>query len=398
MASRNFLVEGLDLTGLPGDASNAQINQSIRESIPATDLGWHIKSEDTPSVATNSEYATFLWTKPSTDETKYWNGTSWQLIRTQATIADGTIAISKLIATGGAVGDIIQVNGSNGFSFTTVAAAIAANSIAASKLSNAADAGYILLSGVGGVFATAVFDATADAWLATTNIPAAQVYDVAGVGLPNQVACITDTFNPLVFKYADQLLRANQVTTDRLKFAVGSANKYPRVNAGGTDFDYVVNPTTVGTSVLKYTVAKGTAGQAIVAASSPVVVEWTHLVDPASSAFATLDTATDQFTLLTGTYLLDISVPFNYSASGDQKFVLELYDVTGGTTLVTATQKIGSDDDILLLNIKHVLTIAAASNVYSVRVYTDINCNLGLAANLSTYAETYQQMSILKVA
>lgn len=398
MASRNFLVEGLDLTGLPSDASNAQINQSIRESVPATDLGWHIKSESTPDVATYTEYATFLWTKPSTDETKYWNGTSWQLIRTQAIIADATITIAKLIATGGAAGDIIQVNGSNGFSFTTIAASISANSIAANKLANAPGAGYILLSGVGGVFATATFDATADAWLASTSIPATQVYDLSGIGLPNQVAYITDTFNALTFGYADQLLRANNVTTDRLKFAAGSAGKFVKVNAGGTDFDYVTNVVTTGAAALKYTVAKGTDGQAIVAASSPIVVEWTTLVDPASAAFATLDTGTDQFTLLTGTYMLDISVPLNYAASGDQKFVIELYDVTGGTTLVTATQKVNSDGDHLLLNIKHVLTIAAASNVYSVRVYTDINANLGLAANLSTYAETYQQMSILKVA
>jgi len=72
MASRNFLVEGLDLTGLPGDATNAQILQSVRESVPATpDLGWHILNETTPDVTTYPEYATFIWTKPSTGEMKY---------------------------------------------------------------------------------------------------------------------------------------------------------------------------------------------------------------------------------------------------------------------------------------------------------------------------------------
>lgn len=393
MSSRNFLVEGLDLTGLPGDASNAQINQSIRESIPATDLGWHIKSEDTPSVATNSEYATFLWTKPSTDETKYWNGTSWQLIRTQATIADATITVAKLIATGGAVGDIIQVNGSNGFSFTTVAAAIAANSIAANKLANAAGADYILLSGVGGVFATATFATTADAWLAATSIPATRVFDLAGTGLPNQVAYITDTFNSLVFGYADQLLRANQVTTDRLKFAAGSATKYPRVNANGTDFDYVTAPSTIGAAVLKYSVATNGAAQAVTA-TTETTVQFNTEVDPDSI----VGLSSNQVTLLTGSYVFDITVPVRYT-TGDCIITLALRDVTASNTIIaTASQYISGDADGQTVNLKHAVKISGASNVYDVRIYLSVGASLGTPSNQGTYAETYQQMSILKVA
>ena len=394
MASRNFLVEGLDLTGLPSDASNAQINQSIRESVPATDLGWHIKSETTPDVATHPEYATFLWTKPSTDETKYWNGTSWQLIRTQAIIADATITIAKLIATGGAAGDIIQVNGSNGFSFTTIAASISANSIAANKLANAPGAGYILLSGVGGVFATATFDATADAWLASTSIPATQVYDLSGVGLPNQVAYITDTFNALSFGYADQLLRANNVTTDRLKFAAGSAGKFVKVNALGTDLEYVTSVSTIGAAVLKYSVATNGAAQAILA-TTETTVQFNTEVDPDNIVTLTAN----QITLTTGTYLIDVSIPIRFTAGTATKlYIALLYDVTGASILATNSLSLDSDDDIGTLHLKHTVKIAAASNVYDIRIYSDKVANLGEPANLSTYAETYQQMSILKVA
>jgi len=152
MASREFFDPGLDLTALAGDASNAQIGQAIRESVPATGLGLIIYQEGTPDLGTYTEYDTFLWIKPSTAETKFWNGASWQLTRGLTVINDGDIGIAKLSVAGSDPLDLIRVNGAGtAFEFVAPADLFANGSFALAKLAAAPDAGYGIVSGVGGV-------------------------------------------------------------------------------------------------------------------------------------------------------------------------------------------------------------------------------------------------------
>jgi hypothetical protein len=152
MASREFFDPGLDLTGLGSDATNAQITQALRESTPADGLGLVIYQEGTPDLGTYTEYDTFIWIKPSTAETKFWNGSSWQLTRGLTVINDGDIGIAKLDVDGGDPLDLIRVNGAGtAFEFVAPADLFANGSFALAKLANAPDAGYGIVSGVGGV-------------------------------------------------------------------------------------------------------------------------------------------------------------------------------------------------------------------------------------------------------
>jgi hypothetical protein len=394
MSSRNFLVEGLDLSLLPSAATNAQILQAIRESHPASGLGMLIYQSATPDVSTYTEYVTFIWINTTTGELKYWNGTSWQLITGAASIANDTVTIDKLNVTGGTALQLIRVNaGATAFEFVNVTDLFAAGSLALDKLVVAAGAGYVVYSGSGGVWSSALLTALIDAWLAATNINIDRIVDVAGVGLPNQVAYITDTFNALVYGYADQLLRANQVNTNRLNLSAG-AGKYVKVNAAGTDFEY---PTSAGISaaIVKYTGVAATAPQTISTTGSLQTVLFNDdTVDP--GGFVGL--ASNQITLASGTYLFEVSIPINRSSSNSAKIVIVLRDITGASNLATATVwhpggAGGQTTGIL----KHVVS-PTASNVYEIQLVTDYAIDLGVAANTLSLAETYQQLAITKLA
>lgn len=398
MASRNFLDEGLDLTGLAGDATNAQILQSIRESVPATDLGWHIKSETTPDVATYPEYATFLWTKPSTNETKYWNGSSWQLISTAVSISDGSVVIAKLSVTGGSATQLIRVNaGGTAFEFVDAADIIGNNSLGLAKLVNAAGAGYVLYSGGGGVWSTSLFTTLFDTTLNASDIPVARLKDVATTGLLDQVLR-RKSDGTYEHEYSDQLLRANQVATDRLQFAGGSAGKYPKVNATGTDFDYV-SSVGITAAIVKYTGVTNTAAQTL-SATTETTVQFNAEVDVDNI----VSTSSHQITLATGTYLLELTVPVHITSPGsDSSVILMIRDVTAANAiLATATDRMsgGSNtgDNNTNITLKHVVKITASTNVYDFRIYATVACNLGVPANVASYAETYQQLLITKLA
>ena len=154
MATRDFLNPGIDLTVLPAAATNAQITQSIRESTPATDIGYLIKQEGTPDVSTHTEYTTFFWLKPSTSEVKFWNGSSWQLIRGLTVLNDGSILISKLGVGDGDPGDLIRINSAGtAFEYVSLTDILPNDTIVPAKLQTADDAGYVMLSGAGGSWA-----------------------------------------------------------------------------------------------------------------------------------------------------------------------------------------------------------------------------------------------------
>jgi len=394
MSSRNFFNAGLDLASLPSAATNAQIQQALVQANPASGLGIVIYQSTTPDVATYTEYATFLWINTSTGELKYWNGTSWQLVSGFATIADASVTVAKLSPSGGAALQLIRINaGGTAFEFVNPADLFSANSFPLNKLVNASGAGYVPYSDGSGVYTSSLLTTLINTWLTTANIPNTRVIDVAGVGLPNQVAYIADTFNALGYAYVESLLRNNQTPTNKLQFAAGSAGKFAKVNVSGTDLEYS-DSTGIKAGILKYSVAKNGAAQAVLI-TTETVVEWNTEVDT-EGAISALDTATDRFTLATGTYLIDISVPV-YQAAAALTGVLMLYDVTGAAIAASVSFVQTGDVDSQTVNLKATVKVTAATNVYDVRIYASQAIALGNPANLASYSETYQQMSVLKL-
>jgi len=394
MSSRNFFNAGLDLASLPSAATNAQIQQALVQANPASGLGIIIYQSTTPDVATYAEYATFLWVNTTTGELKYWNGTSWQLVSGFATIADASITVAKLSPSGGAALQLIRINaGGTAFEFVNPADLFSTNSFPLNRLVNAIGAGYVPYSDGSGVYTSALLATLINTWLTTANIPNTRVIDVAGVGLPNQVAYIADTFNALSYGYVESLLRNNQTPTGKLQFAAGSADKFVKVNFSGTDFEYT-SSTGIKAGILKYSVAKNGAAQAVLI-TTETVVEWNTEVDT-EGAISALDTATDRFTLATGTYLIDISVPV-YQAAATLTGVLMLYDVTGAAIAASVSFAQTGDVDSQTVNLKATVKVTAATNVYDVRIYVSQAVALGNPANLASYSETYQQMSVLKL-
>lgn len=361
---------------------------------PASGLGIIIYQSTTPDVATYTEYATFLWINTTTGELKYWNGTSWQLVSGFATIADASVTVAKLSPTGGAALQLIRINaGGTAFEFVNPADLFSTNSFPLNRLVNAIGAGYVPYSDGSGVYTSSLLATLINTWLTTANIPNTRVIDVAGVGLANQVAYITDTFNALSYAYVESLLRNNQTPTGKLQFAAGSADKFVKVNFSGTDFEYT-SSTGIKAGILKYSVAKNAAAQAVLI-TTETVVEWNTEVDT-EGAISALDTATDRFTLATGTYLIDISVPV-YQAAAALTGVLMLYDVTGAAIAASVSFAQTGDVDSQTVNLKATVKVTAATNVYDVRIYASQAVALGNPANLASYSETYQQMSVLKL-
>ena len=394
MSSRNFLTAGLDLSLLPSAATNAQIMQALQQAYPASGLGIIIYQASTPDVATYTEYATFLWVNTTTGELKYWNGTSWQLVSGFATIADASVTIGKLSPTGGAALQLIRINaGGTAFEFVNPADLFSTNSFPLNKLVNASGPGYVPYSGVGGVYSASLLTTLINTWLTTANIPNTRVMDVAGVGLPNQVAYIADTFNALSYAYVESLLRANQTPTSKLQYAAGLAGKWLKVNAAGTDIEGAAEAPGGKVAVVKYTGVAASSPQAISTTGSLQTVQFNAEVDP--SSIVTL--SGNQFTLAAGNYEFDLSIPVNRASSTSAKIVVVLRDVTGASNLATATSwHPGGAGGQTMINLKHSLTIAA-SNVYEIQLITDQTIDLGIAANLGGLAETYQQLAIRKL-
>jgi hypothetical protein len=149
-------------------------------------------------------------------------------------------------------------------------------------------------------------------------------------------------------------------------------------------------------AVVKYTGAAGTAPQAITFGSE-ATVQFTTAIDP--DGFLTLNT--HQITLTTGKYLLDFSTPLIRNPASSTSVVFIIRDVTGGNvTIATGTTWVpGGPGSLCHTRVVHPLTITGASNVYDVRVYSESqDIDLGIVMNAGSYAETYQQMSIIKIA
>lgn len=396
MSSRNFFNAGLDLASLPSAATNAQIQQALVQANPASGLGIIIYQSTTPDVATYTEYATFLWINTTTGELKYWNGTSWQLVSGFATIADASVTVAKLSPTGGAALQLIRINaGGTAFEFVNPADLFSTNSFPLNRLVNAIGAGYVPYSDGSGVYTSALLATLIDTWLTTANIPNTRVIDVAGVGLPNQVAYIADTFNALSYGYVESLLRANQTPTNKLQYTAGLAGKWLKVNAGGTDIEGSTEAPGGKAAVVKYTGVANTAPQTISTTGSLQTVQFNGEVDP--SSIISLSVSNQITITAAGNYEIDFTTPVNRASALSAKIVAVLRDITGASSLVTATAwHPGGDGAQTTINLKHTLAVTA-NNVYEIQIITDQAIDLGIAANLGSLAETYQQLVIRKL-
>ena len=362
---------------------------------PASGLGIIIYQSTTPDVATYTEYATFLWINTTTGELKYWNGTSWQLVSGFATIADASVTVAKLSPTGGAALQLIRINaGGTAFEFVNPADLFSTNSLPLNRLVNAIGAGYVPYSDGSGVYTSSLLATLINTWLTTANIPNTRVIDVAGVGLPNQVAYIADTFNALSYGYVESLLRANQTPTNKLQYTAGLAGKWLKVNAGGTDIEGATEAPGGKAAVVKYTGVANTAPQTISTTGSLQTMQFNAAVNPSSI----ISLASNQITVLaSGNYEIDFTTPVNRASASSAKIVVVLRDITGASSLVTATAwHPGGDGAQTTINLKHTLAVTA-NNVYEIQIITDQAIDLGIAANLGSLAETYQQLVIRKL-
>ena len=156
------IVEGYDPSSNPSTPTNAELLQMVRQSQFADDVGGIILSDTTPDVALYPILARFRWAKTTSGVLDglfyYHDGSSWVIERPAPGTVDAdsimphTITIDKLAADGDPF-DIIRINsGGNEFEFISIIDAIAAGSLTADKLENAAGQYYVLMSNSGGAF------------------------------------------------------------------------------------------------------------------------------------------------------------------------------------------------------------------------------------------------------
>ena len=148
-STRNYIVEGFDPTSIaPGGCiSEAELLQMIHAAAPAADIGLIIIGETTPDAVTYTELANFGWIKKSTGELRYYNGSSWQLVATIATMADYSVAYTKLSVAGGAAYQALSVNAAvTAFEFKYVKDLIVDDTLPVSRLVKHTSDGVLLTS------------------------------------------------------------------------------------------------------------------------------------------------------------------------------------------------------------------------------------------------------------
>lgn len=410
----NPLVEGVDPTATWG-AYATQLLQMVREAQPGTLYGFVIYSYSTPPTTGIQEWhKRCIWVKiPTSPATEYFvyyydaNAGSFDNLKNviDFEILDGSIGIAKLDPSEGSALQIIRKNAANtAYEHIDLADALEEGSVLFISLEPAAGPGYVAYSITDGVWSASLWSTLFDASLAAAELPVAQLKDVAGSGSLDQVLRLASTTTKLfTFEYVDQLLRANQVTTDRIDWS-NFKGKYLKGNALGTDLEGVTSiPTssTLSAAVYKYTAAAGTAGQSI-SADTTTVVQFSEAVD--LDSIATID-GFYEVELSTGTYTFDIAIPVRYTP-GTMQAVALLYDVTASNTIIaTGTCAIDSETDDTWIHIKHAVKITGSTNKYKVSIHASEACTLGasvvaggLPQSAPTFTETYQQWLITKIA
>lgn len=400
MAKYPIIIPGLDAPSLGHDMTNAEAHIQVNEIQLAPTVGMHVFAETAPNVITYPELKKYQWREIDgagieTGDRYYYNGTAWTLERPPAGVIDGdsfaedSIPVSKLSGTGAQAFYIIQRNGDNtGWMIVSVPSAIPDGGVQNIKLENAPNADYIKFSIAGGVYSDILFQTIWDTYLEVSNLRYVNIQDQANTALPNQVLYFKTTGGQAFAGYPEEIMRNNVLLTNRIKYPAGSAGKYPRVNAGQTDVDFVA---AFSTAILKDVQPNNTDGLAIASGSAQKVRLNTE-IDPAN--FVTFNDAVDTFALEAGTYEFDIMVPF-YQSSIAPKCVLILVNETDAVNEATATVRGDGDQDAMTGVLKHVLTITSAKT-YSVKIHPSAAGFIGRPLNLG-YSETYTQIAIRRL-
>ena len=400
MADYPTIVPGLDAVALGHDMTNAEAHVQVNEAQVASTVGMHVFAETAPNVLTYPVLKQFQWreidgTGIETGNRYYWNGIAWTLERPPAGVISGdsfaeeSIPVSKLSGVGAQPFYIIQRNGSNtGWMIVSVPSAIPDGGVQNIKLQNAPNADYIKYSLAGGVYGDSLFQTIWDTYLDVSNFTYDQIQDTANTALPNQLLYFKTTGGQAFVGYPEEIMRVNTLLTNRIKYPAGSAGKYPRVNTGQTDVDFVA---AFSTAILKDVQPNGTDGLSIASGSAQKVRLNTE-IDPAG--FVTFNDAADTFSLEAGTYEFDIMVPF-YQSSVSPKCTLILVNESDAVDEATASVRGDGDQDAMTGVLKHVLTITSAKT-YSVKIHPSANGFVGKALSLG-YSETYTQIAIRRI-
>ena len=388
MASRNFLVPGLD-PSLGVCLPLTDLLQMFQQSTPSTDLGWVVISETTPNTVTHPEYATFLWLKASTGDLKYYDGSSWEFVEASAVIADESVTMAKMDASEGFPRQVPQINaGGTAYQLVYPVSLFNNDELPLTKLDYAVAEDYFIKTITGGVPVWSNWAAAFELKLSESLIPFANITDLESAGIANQVPSLVEVGGGFAFNYVESLLRANQIPTNKLQFASGSAGKYPKVNAGGTDYDYVTNVNTISVGTLVDTQVSGTAAQSIPA------ITLTKIRLAVEVAQTWMSVTSDEFTLAAGTYLIHAAIPVNELSTSDKGYV-GLYE--GATRLKTVNYQ-GGDNDQNQITLIWTLTVTVAT-AYTLQIYAAVGTpTIGLANSIAGIPEVYTQVAITKLA
>ena len=317
---------GADLTPTFG-ANAALIEQAIELAIPNSYRGLIIYSETTPATTGQpSGYATnwyewhqrCIWLKPSTGETFQFNGTTWALciakpgagVITNAMIANGTIEFGKLSVTGGAALQILQINNlGTAWAFVDLASAIAANSIAVTKLIGGVTPGVeVLLSTAGSKAWTPFTSATIIDLFGSNEFPIDRIVH----GSADQILAMNAGGTAVTWRAISALIADNSISLAKLTTVVGDANKYLKRDANGVIVsETLVIPPPVGTTFASGSeVAAGT--EAAKAIAPATVSSITGLVK--ASAHVTFTANAGGLTTIALTYGINIATATTFAS------------------------------------------------------------------------------------
>lgn len=412
----NQFVEGADPTAQAG-AFASLILQMVRQLVPASLYGLIIESEDTPptSGATNEWRKRALWFKPSyvredggTGAWFRWSTAlgSWEnfedYLNSYGITADGAVNLDKLDPTIGSALQLIRKNaGNSAWEFVSPADILQTGSLSVTKLAPRTvdpKEHYFIITNATGTYVETSFQTIFEQFVFNAQLFTSQLTDDLG-GLGNQVL-YKGAANNFLIGYIEALLRANSTPTSKL--ILGGASKFPRVNGGNTDFDWL-SSTDLATALnanprialLQCEKSAGVNGQTV-AAGATEDVELTH-EDFDSTSIVTL--AANVFTLIAGVYLIEADIPI--SAAGS--YQLLLYNVDTATPVAQKSIRcFPANNDAATATLKAVVTVTGTGDDdFKLRFTADAGAGtatLGEAVSLNSLGEVYAQVKITKIS
>lgn len=405
MAKFPTFYRGYDPTATTNVIQRAQLLQMIQEGEFVDFVGAKIYSESAPDVALYPKLAWFTWHKllsgNPTGEEYYWDGVTWtpNTIKdgslTGDAFADGSIGLNKLESPGiGNALKFIQVNvAGNGYQFSTVLDGISVNTIPYNKLVNAPTAGEVMYSTVGGVWTSIPFAGIFSSQLLTSELPVANITDIADQAAANDVICFTATGTSVALKQVVTLISNNTLATSKLVFA-GLANKFLKVNATATDVTGVDTAFSVAT--IRGTAAQGVDGPKYTGAG-PHIVPLDTKNDP-NSIIKSL--AANVFTLGVGVYELDLTVPIESAndSGGDTAMPMQIVLYKDTTVQDFVTFWTADDAQGNHAHYKGILTVTVeAPYKFFIDNPSTLGFYVGNAANITGRGEVYSQLVIRRL-